>query len=431
MSAKSMVIYAERARLIADDTIASGRRPMDRDINSAVALSILSRLELHANDRLLDIGSGFGMMTVPLSYFVQSVTAVDHADVLARMSARPNIEQLPGDFLTVDMGARTFTKAVAYSVVHYLGSHEDIIRLVDKAIGLLEDGGLLLIGDMPNDNFRARTVSTAEGQRVAIETGVRMVSAEMERRSIEAVLTLPPDKELPDFHEADVLRLLAHVRASGHHAYLLRQPPTLPFFQAREDLFIQKCVKGFIRDLFVVEQISGSERRWLGLGLREVKPQDCDMLYWWSQDPAVRAASIRTETFTIEQHREWFGRKFGEQAPGNMRWYILENVQQAPIASVRYERIRSGRPLWSGGPIAPDDGGTEVSISVALQARGQRLAAVALDKSFEHATKDLPGPFIALIRPENIASIKAFTHSGYTRKGREERMGVTLERYEK
>ena len=431
MSSKSLAIYAERARLIDDDTVASGRRPLDRSFNSAIARSILDRLDLTAADRLLDIGSGIGMMTVPMSYFVTGVTAVDHADVLARMPERSNIEKVPGDFLTVDMGERTYTKALAYSMVHYLRSQEEVIQLVDKALLLLADGGLLLLGDVPNDSYRDRNMNTERGQRAALSLGVGMVAAENERVRMESVLTLPPDRDLPVFMERDILNLIAHVRVAGHHANILRQPASLPFHLAREDILIQKCVKAPMRDLFVVKQRGQIGVRHLGLSLREVQEGDCDMLYWWHQDPAVKAGSIRTEEFTLAQHREWFARTMDERITGDVRWYILENVDLQPLGVVRFGRVRKGRAVWSGGPVAESDGGSEISILIAAPARGQGLATAALEKAMEYARKVLPGPFIALIKPDNLRSIKTFERLDFKRVGDEVRLGVQLGRWER
>lgn len=431
MSRRSLDIYAERARTIADDTLASGRRPIDRGVMPAILGDILGRLALGPNDTLLDIGAWIGMLTMPLSYFVLGVTAVDHADVLARMVDRPNVEKLPGDFLALDFGERRYTRALAYAMVHYLGSHEDVIALVDKAVGLLADGGLFLLGDVPNDSYRMRAVGTAAGQRLVLDIGVRMVAAEQERKGIESVLVEPPDIGLPDFADDTLLGIVAHVRKMGHNAWVLRQSPSLPFAHAREDILIQKLEPTLVRDLFVVQLGDGTNSRHVGLSMREAHPADCDITYAWSQDPTTRAASIRTETFTIEQHRSWFARKMEEVVAGDVRWYVLEEAARMPIGIVRYERVAKGRSKWTGGSVAVEDAGTELSITLAPQARGLGLAPVMLHRSEQHARKTMPGPFIALIRPENTASIRAFTAAGYARVGEEERMGVVLERWEK
>lgn len=426
-----MLIYAERARLIADETVASGRRPMDREFNSAIRSSVLARLELNGNDRLLDIGSGIGMLTVPLSYFVKSVTAVDHADVLARMPDRPNIEKLAGDFLTLDMGGRKFTKILAYSMVHYLSSYEAVVQLVGKALSLLDEEGLLLVGDMPNDGYRQRTQHSAQAQIVALSLGVRMIEREEERKQLESVLTLPPDKEIPDFSDDHVLDLLRQVRHAGHHAYLFRQPQALPFHQGREDVLIQKSGSAPERKMFVIERSSDRGIDNVGMFLRHVQQSDCDLLYDWSQDPTVRAQSVRSTTFSLEQHRAWFSQKMLQRSLDNLRWYILENALQQPVATVRYERIKAGKPLWTDGPIATADGGTEVSISIPLAVRGYGLAPIALGQSEADVRSVLPGPYIALIRPGNTPSLKAFAKVGYRKVGDEERLGVQLERWEK
>lgn len=416
MSEISLASYAERARLIQDETLATGRRPVDREVMPAVRNEIMDKLSLTANDRLLDIGSGIGAVTVPLSYFVQSVTAVDHADVLARMPERPNIEKVPGDFLSVDLGQRRFTKALAYSVVHYLATHDQIAELVVRAMSVLEDGGLFLIGDVPNDSYRERYVSTYPGQLRVIDLGLRMVETEAEKQRIESVLRTPSDTKMPAFNDDSLMFIMGQVRKAGHHAWILRQALGLPFHHAREDILIQKVVPAPVRDLFVAQAIARGRVAYIGLSLREVQPDDCDLIYEWSQDPLTRKMSIRPEPFSIEDHRRWFAAELAEHASGDVRWYMLEEAARVPLAWAKYERV---------------DGGTEVSVVVAPRVRGMRFGASVLGRSEHHAQKVMPYPLIALIRPENAASIRTFKNSGYVYVKDEERTDVTLKRYEK
>lgn len=397
----------------------------------AIRADVLGRLALGPNDVLLDIGAGIGMLTVPLSYFIRGVTVVDHADVLARMDNRPNIEKLPGDFLTLDTGKRRFTRILAYSMLHYLGSRDDVLALVDKAIDLLVDDGLLLLGDVPNDDYRMRTVATTAGQRHAMDIGLRMVQGDAERAAIESVLKEPADKGHPDFDDEFLLQIVGHVRKAGHNAWIVRQSPGLPFAHAREDILIQKLQPAPVRDLFIAAASDNGVPTHVALSIRETHPVDCDLLYAWSQDSDTRSASIRTEPFTIEQHRAWFAQKMEAMIAGDLRWYTLEEAARTPIGLVRYERVKAGRPLWTGGPAAERDGGTEVSIVLAPAARGSGLATLLLGRTEQWARKALPGPLIALIKPENVASNHAFANAGYKRVGDEERLGVKLERWEK
>ena len=414
-----------------DDTVASGRRIIDRDAMLSIRPEVIARLALGPMDTLLDIGSGIGTLTCTLADFVRSVTAVDHADVLARMPNRPNVEKLSGDFLTLDMGERRYSRILAYSMLHYVGSVAEVNALIDKALGLLLPEGLMLLGDVPNDDLRKRNATTASGQRLCLVLGLRMVGAEDERHKMEAALEEPPELPGVEFNDGVLLGILARVRAAGHHAWLMRQPGSLPFAHAREDVVIQKLEPAVVRDLFVSRFDGEAGAGCIGLSIREVHPADCDWIYALSQEPGVRAASIRSGTFPIEEHRAWFARKMEQYRSGGLRWYVLEEMAQMPIGLVRYESVKAGAPLWSGGPAAEQDGGTEVSIALAPQARGHGMGALLLHRTEPHARKDLPSPLIALIKPDNGGSIKTFERAGYKRVGEEERMGVKLERWER
>ncbi|MCR4338948.1 MAG: GNAT family N-acetyltransferase [Gemmatimonadaceae bacterium] len=431
MSDLSLSIYAQRARSIEDPTLASGRTLAVRGTERVIRRDVMGKLGIAPNDRVLDIGSGIGTLAIPLSYFVESVTCVDHPEVLERLAKtpRPNIELVPGNFFNVDLGTRRFTKAIAYAVVHYLSDMDHLFALIDKTLAHLEPGGLFLIGDVPNEAYKDRIWVTAGGQRIQMDWAKLMMATEAERKATEDGLHLPVDTELIKLSDLEIMGILLHVRRAGHHAYVVRQSPGLPWAHQREDILIEKLEPAPHRDMFVAHLNTG---RIIGFAIRQVLPEDCDGLYGWSQDPSVRAASIRTEAFTIEQHREWYARKLEKAKAGTLRWYILEEEITRPMGQVRYEKVVKGEPLWTGGPLAQEDGDAEISISVVQGARGAGIGRALLERTEAMAKKDLGVErLVALIRPENASSISAFERVGYVYVRDEERMGVTLRRYEK
>ena len=426
MGERTLDIYAERARVIADNTMASGRTPAVRGTERLILRDVMAKLAISPDDRVLDIGSGIGTIAIPLSYFVESVTCVDHPEILTRLAKtpRPNILTVPGSFYDVDPGG-PFTKVIAYSMAHYLGSLERVCALVDRALTYMAHGGLMLLGDVPNEGFRDRTVSTPEGQRTIAYWTRLMIQTDKEKTETEALLRLPRDTDLVEFGDTELLAILLHVRKGGNNAWLLRQPDGLPWAHQREDVMIQRLVPAPKRDMFVATLNTGALPVF---SIRVVMPEDCDMLYAWSQDPTVRSASIRSESFTIEQHREWFARKM---ASTDLRWYIFEEEMARPVGQVRYERVVRGRPLWTGGPVAEQDGGAEVSLSLVPRVRGLRLSRLLLDRTGERAKKELGvKTLVALVRKDNEASAKAFERAGYKRVGEETRLNVALWRYE-
>lgn len=428
MSSRSLEIYAARARTIADTTVASGRLLNSKSAERLIVPDVIHKLELGPEDTLLDIGAGIGTLAIPLSFLVRSVTAVDHADVLARLQARAPleaIETIAGNFFDLDLGERRFSRILAYDVVHYLGTHAEVLAFVDAAIGLLEPHGKMLIGDIRNDDVLERILGTDAGQRYAAHWTLEKVQTSQEQKALESGIETDHDLS---FNDDRLLALLRHVRTAGHQAYLLRQDPGLPLWHQREDVLIERLVPGPKRVQVVATMVDG---RATILGLREAGPDDSDAFYAWTQDPAVKAASLRPSSFTIEEHREWFSRKLADREC--VRMFVLEQEATLRLGQVRYELVRTGRPLYTGGPDATDtDGAAEVSLSLDAGARGMRLSKYALDASYQIARAELGFTVArALIKPDNQGSVKAFMRAGFQYITLGERLGqqvMVLER---
>lgn len=232
---------------IDDPLYATGRPPQTRSRERLILADVAKKLELGPEDRVLDIGSGIGTLTIPMSFMVSRVTALDHPACVARIKKRApteNIDVIEGDFLGTEV-TRSFTKILAYSVVHYLGSTEEVLAFVNKAVNLLERHGRLLIGDLPNNSLKARFESTPEGQTYAKEwnaTFDRWASPNTEKELADLEPfnrgALKADPQLATFNDSTVVGLMAAVRSAGLHAWLLPQPHDLPLGPWREDLLI-------------------------------------------------------------------------------------------------------------------------------------------------------------------------------------------------
>ena len=106
-----------------DNTISASRYYMQKDEEKLILGDVISKLEITSEDELMDVGSNTGNLTIPLSFFVNNITAVDHAECLDKLNSRfPNLDNIcliPGDFMEVDI-KKTFNKILIYSVLHYL-----------------------------------------------------------------------------------------------------------------------------------------------------------------------------------------------------------------------------------------------------------------------------------------------------------------------
>lgn len=216
----------------------AGRLNSQARAEKGIILDVLQKLDLKAQDSLLEIGCGAGNLLIPLSFLANKVTGNDHASCLDRLKGRcagqENIRLLPGDFLDVQF-EDAFNKILCYSVLHYLKDQAEVFRFIDKSLQLLVGGGRALFGDVPNQAAKTRFVNSRCGQ-----TFVKEWQALIRRENAQPACELEPDNELVAFDDNFILDILNRYRKAGYHSYVLSQPSELPFGHTREDILIIK-----------------------------------------------------------------------------------------------------------------------------------------------------------------------------------------------
>jgi SAM-dependent methyltransferase len=224
-----------------------GRHSSHLGLAKNIWCDISNKLQFSRNSSLLDIGCGFGELT---SYCVEtskkydlSLHLLDIPDVIKRIKNElyrtlpiniafwsaifPNTKPLK-DF------PRGFDYILAYSVIHYTDEPE---KFIDAAVSLLNDGGRLLIGDLPNVNKKGRFLSSPSGAKF---------EAEYRKKEIHEI---PIYKDHQDFfnkcknqnkkiNDNLLSNIIKRYRKQGFHVYLMPQPYSLPFCHTREDLLI-------------------------------------------------------------------------------------------------------------------------------------------------------------------------------------------------
>lgn len=229
---------------IKDPLYATGRPPVTRARERLIVADIARKLELKPEDRLLDIGSGIGTLTIPISFMVSRVTAIDSPACVGRLKKRApdeNIDIIEGNFLSTPV-TQSFNKILAYSVLHYLASPDAVMAFINKALKLLERHGRMLLGDIPNSSVKGRFEGTPEGQVYARAWNANQEVIAQSREEYESLepfdRDMPRDPALVTFDDAGTVTLLGAIRGAGFGAWLLPQPSDLPFGDWREDLLI-------------------------------------------------------------------------------------------------------------------------------------------------------------------------------------------------
>ena len=143
-------------------------------------------------------------------------------------------------------------------------------------------------------------------------------------------------------------------------------------------------------------RVAGALRA-LGVRLRRATQDDCSLLWTWTNDPVTRGNSFRPANISWDEHRDWFHRTLSN----NQSIILIAEESQTPIAVVRVEEKKPGVG--------------EISITVSPEVRGFGLATNLIRECVYEAARELSLVEVhALIKPENIASRRAFENAGYT-----------------
>lgn len=109
-------------------------------------------LRLVPVDTVLDLCSGNGLISVPLSLKCKSVTAIDFSEALIRRidtKLNPNIIAIHADAREVDLVSNSFSKGIMYGALQHF-SEREAIGIFENIYRWLSPGGTFLVGDIPD-----------------------------------------------------------------------------------------------------------------------------------------------------------------------------------------------------------------------------------------------------------------------------------------
>ncbi|HVE12299.1 MAG TPA: class I SAM-dependent methyltransferase [Elusimicrobiota bacterium] len=248
---KSAEEFARRMKLPLDTAASAGRHSRDAGKEERILEDICAKLLPGAKQAVLDIGCGAGGLTPALLARLRSldcaVCLVDIPEVLAKLGEAPwgketpALRHCPGIFPEPEtlarLGERRFDRILAYSVLHYTSRPADFVA---AAASLLAPGGRLLLGDLPNVDKKGRFLSSPAGRAFEAAYKGVPVSEVPEFRHPSEYVRSPYNTQNPAICDGFLLETAQDIRAQGLNAYLLPQPPGLPFSMTREDLLITR-----------------------------------------------------------------------------------------------------------------------------------------------------------------------------------------------
>jgi UDP-2,4-diacetamido-2,4,6-trideoxy-beta-L-altropyranose hydrolase len=134
--------------------------------------------------------------------------------------------------------------------------------------------------------------------------------------------------------------------------------------------------------------------------LRDVREEDCELIWKWANDCETRAASFSPDAVPLNEHVEWFRAKLHNPA---CVFYVATNAANIPVGQVRYDLT---------------DDQAVVSVSVDRELRGKGYGTNLIWLSAERLFETTAITTIhAYIKPANESSIRAFEKVKYRKRG--------------
>ena len=139
--------------------------------------------------------------------------------------------------------------------------------------------------------------------------------------------------------------------------------------------------------------------------IRPVQKQDCELLWYWANDPKVRENAYDSDPIPWEDHKEWFEKKL-ESASSKI--YVAE-VGADPIGQIRFDAKESL---------------AVVDVSVAESKRGRGYGTRLIERGTRRFLKESDVERVdAYVKSDNNASRKAFEKAGYAFKEETKKQG--------
>ena len=163
----------------------------------------------------------------------QNLYMIDSEEMLVHLPNKDNMVKISGKFpdeINLPEYQNKVDAIVLYSVLQHIVLDMNPFYFIDEAVKLLNDGGRLLIGDIPNISKRNRFFASNTGLKFHQNFTKTNTSPEYEFN------TLIEDK----IDDSLVFAILSRYRNAGFETYLLEQPIDLPMRNRREDILIVK-----------------------------------------------------------------------------------------------------------------------------------------------------------------------------------------------
>lgn len=238
--------YEDFKRLAKDDSLSVYQKigfpdEYRKEKEKEIFDDIIHKLDLQNQEHktILDIGPGCSdLANYIINFSVEknhTLLLADSKEMLDILPDYENIRKFEGYFPNqtaslIEQFSAKVDYIICYSIFHYVFYNTCIYKFLDVAVSMLRSGGKLLIADIPNVSKRKRFFST--------DAGIKF------HQEFTKTDTLPDIKHLTlepaQIDDSIIFSILQRYRNFGCETYLLAQPKTLPMWNRREDILIEK-----------------------------------------------------------------------------------------------------------------------------------------------------------------------------------------------
>lgn len=140
----------------------------------------------------------------------------------------------------------------------------------------------------------------------------------------------------------------------------------------------------------------------MSLYLRQAQREDCDMLFEWANEKAVRKNSFCTSEIAYGDHVKWFTNLLSDQGRKQLIMELQEGDNRIAVGQVRltFDKEKSQ---------------AEIGYSIDKSYRGRGYGKKLLILTTEYIKKNYPmtQSIVGKVKTNNIASEKVFLKSGF------------------
>jgi cyclopropane fatty-acyl-phospholipid synthase-like methyltransferase len=232
--------YANIAKKITkkNSHILSGRYKFMTKKYKYIYKDIFEKLSINKLDDIFDIGTGDGKIINYLSNKCKSATTIDSEEIINRTTRKKNITYLKGNIHEEGKKIKKrFNKILVYSVVQHFQDLKEVVTFINLCLKLLKDEGMILIGDIPNQDMNLRYQNTKNYQKQSrvYDNNRKLYLTKLDREffSGKKVRTI-------QFSDKILFFLLNKFNTLNYETYILPQNKELPHSVKRVDLLIRK-----------------------------------------------------------------------------------------------------------------------------------------------------------------------------------------------